>query len=142
MQGRRSVVHHAISLPNPLPSRGSKTYYAWNRGSLGVVHRDTRAVGRNGAHLEFLEQAILALSPALLVFQLILMQGGRLLDAMRDAEFYRLFGGLLSHIIPGGAEGELIGYRPDAACVDVAAQRHAAHDRTGPVGRLPIQRHG
>src|ERR671925_2309456 len=108
---------------------------------LGLVHRHTRAVSRHGAHLKALGQAILALSPAFLVFQLILMQGGGLLDAVRNAELHRLLGGLLPHVIPRRAKGELIGDRPNAAGVDVAAQRHTRDDGPGPVRGLPIQRH-
>src|SRR6266849_3594534 len=80
--------------------------------------------------------------PAFLVLELVLVQRGGLLDAVRRAELDRELGGLTTHLVPRRAQRELIGDRADAACVNVARKRDRGDDRPRPEGRLRVQRHG
>src|SRR5438046_5243787 len=76
------------------------------------------------------------LLPALLVLELVLVQRRRLLDAVSESELDGELTGLLADLVPGRAEGKLVGDGADAARVDVARQRDRRQDWARPVRGL------
>src|SRR5207247_28129 len=85
--------------------------------------------GQRGLGLELQLEAGAALLPALLVLQLVLVQRGGLLDAVRVAELDGQLRGGAAHLVPRGAERELVGDGADPPRVDVTGQRDRRQDR-------------
>src|SRR2546428_7862886 len=110
--------------------------------AVAVTVRAVVGEGQRGLGLELQLEAGAALLPALLVFQLVLVQRGRLLDAVRVAELDGQLRGGAAHLVPRGAERELVGDGADPSRVDVAGQRDRRQDRARPVRRLRVDRHG
>src|SRR2546427_497355 len=99
------------------------------------------AEGERGLDLELALEAVAPLLPAFLVLELVLVQGRRLLDAVRMAELDGQLRRGATHLVPGGAQRELIRDGADPPCVDVAGQRDGRQDRARPVRSLRVDRH-
>src|SRR5262245_60620273 len=90
-------------------------------GGIGAVAVAV-AEGERRLDLELALEAVAPLLPAFLVLELVLVQGGRLLDAMRVAELDCELPRGAPHFVPRRAERELIGDGADPAGVDVARE--------------------
>src|SRR5206468_3177820 len=81
-------------------------------------------------------EAVAPLLPPFLVLELVLVQGGGLLDTVRVAELDRQLRGGAAHLVPRRAQRELIGDGADPTGVDIARKRDGREDRARPVRGL------
>src|SRR4030095_3944083 len=90
--------------------------------------------GERPLDLELALEAVAPFLPALLILELVLVQGRRLLDPVRVAELDSQLRSRPASLVARRPEGELIRDGADPAGVDVARERDGRQDWPRPIG--------
>src|SRR5262245_66502656 len=119
MEGAPRPLHsQSVDLVRPAAGPSRDGLLAGIRAvTVAVAERERRL------DLELPLEAVAPLLPALLVLELVLVQGGRLLDSVRLAELDRQPSGRAPCNAPRRPERGLIGARPDPHGIDVGPDR-------------------
>src|SRR5206468_10333876 len=129
--GARSPRYRLVDLVRPAAgTRGHGLRAAIAGMPVAVAERERRL------QHELPLEAVAPLLPPFLVLELVLVQGGGLLDTVRVAELDRQLRGGAAHLVPRRAQRELIGDGADPTGVDIARKRDGREDRARPVRGL------